>query len=152
MNRIQRQTRVKPIQKICKIIIIYRKYNGWNDREINAKDDDEFFKESDDDDDNDEENSTKKHSTNNKKHENIYNPIEKLDYSIPVTSVDINDSNIILRTNSKDKVDERLLNKKHELDKIVLYDDNNSNLYDLISIETSILHLTLEKKKKLEDY
>lgn len=144
-NRILNQIHVNQTQNMttCKFNNWVSKNTGWNEREIHSKEDENYLIHSDDD-----ENAVKKQCVNGnkiKKTEVIYQN-EKSDHPTKFSTPSITnlklDSIIVSNSPSEEKqIDNKLLNKKHGLDKIALYEDCNdcfeSDLYDIHCVASS---------------
>jgi len=113
---------------------------GWNDREIHAKEDEDYFNESDEE----EEIAEKDQSINGTKVKltgGLYQK-EKSDQPTPISTPNISllkiESNNVSRSSSSEKLtSDRLLSKKHGLEKIADYEDceNTENEhYDYIFV------------------
>lgn len=134
------------VENLYQKSLIIREYAGWNQREIHAKEDEDYFNESDED---EEINGEIKINKNNKN--NIINneiPIlkENSDHLItPLSTPNISflkiDSNNTSRSHSEEKhVEDKLLSKKHGLDKISIYEDFNNNEHiEYLCVGSSIL-------------
>jgi hypothetical protein len=120
--------------KTCKFYLKSRKYAGWNEREIHAKEDEDYFNESDDD----EEGTSQKHVPNTFGSKNESNLKEKSDQLTPNSTPNLSflklDSVNASRSNSEEKSDDKLLNKKHGLEKIALYEENYLNANENVDL------------------
>ena len=117
---------------------LFRKFLGWNEREIHAKEDEDYFNDSDEEDKLDGDNN-KSQSSKGLHSEPNYK--DKSNTPTPNSTPNITylklESNIISRSQSEEKIeDNKLLSKKHGLDKIALYEDNYLNANENVDYVT----------------